>query len=135
MVKHRTNSPFLALFATVGLGCIQDQLGLLKGILLMNIAQNMKEPQIARQIRFAETRTLADRQLPRIPTKMLFQAVFMRGGAGPACMDDLVVDQWSADVERRSHLALRCVHREVDYLGHYMSHEIRSAISTACDFP
>jgi hypothetical protein len=30
---------------------------------------------------------------PRIPTQMPFQAVFMRGGAGPACMDDLVVDQ------------------------------------------
>jgi len=27
----------------------------------------------------------------RIPTKMPFQAVFMRGGAGLACMDYLVV--------------------------------------------
>ncbi len=26
-----------------------------------------------------------------IPTQMPFQAVFMRGGAGHACMDDLVV--------------------------------------------
>jgi len=39
-----------------------------------------------------------------IPTKMPFQAVFMRGGAGPACMDDLVVDQCTSDGESSSNL-------------------------------
>jgi hypothetical protein len=33
-----------------------------------------------------------------IPTKMPFQAVFMQGGAGPACMDDLVVKFQTVDI-------------------------------------
>ncbi len=40
-------------------------------------------------------RTLIALEIPtfhRIPTKMPLQPVFMRGGAGHACMDDLVVD-------------------------------------------
>jgi hypothetical protein len=36
-------------------GCIQDQLGLLKGILLTKVAQELKEPEVPRQVRFAET--------------------------------------------------------------------------------
>ena len=44
---------------------------------------------------------------------------------------DLVVDQWSADVESGSQRALRCLHERRTMVGHLISHEIRSAISTA----
>jgi hypothetical protein len=45
-----------------------------------------------------------------IPTQMPFQAVFMRGGAGPACMDDLVVAQEASAVESRSRLDFLLLH-------------------------
>ena len=43
---------------------------------------------------------------------------------------DLVVDQGSADVERHSTLALRCVRERWTMLGHCTSREICLAIST-----
>ena len=51
----------------------------------------------------------------RIPTQMPFQAVFMRGGAGPACMDDLVVDRWASDGEGRSPLDFPFLHNVLSY--------------------
>lgn len=49
----------------------------------------------------------------RIPTQMPLQAVFMRGGAGPACMDDFVVDSWASDSVGSSLRAFPLLHNVV----------------------
>src|SRR5256886_17631149 len=41
----------------------------------------------------SQAATIRKSTFHRIPTKMPFRPVFMRGGAGPACMDDLV-EEW-----------------------------------------
>jgi hypothetical protein len=84
--------------------------------------------------RSLRTTTSEKTTVHRIPTKMPFQAVFMRGGAGSACMDDFVVDQWNSDVERSSPRDFLWLHAMWTPFGHLMSCKIRPVISVACYF-
>ena len=57
-----------------------------------------------------------------------------RGGAGSACMDDFVVDQWNSDVERSSPRDFLWLHAMWTPFGRLMSCKIRPVISVACYF-
>jgi hypothetical protein len=70
----------------------------------------------------------------RIPTKMPFRAVFMRGRCRPACMDDLVVDQWTSAVESSSPLDFLSLHTMRTPFGCLISYRIMSILSVGCDF-
>jgi hypothetical protein len=70
----------------------------------------------------------------RIPTQMPFQAVFMRGGTGPACMDDLVVDQWTSDGESGSYRHFLFRQDVWTMSRHQISEKISSTISMAWYF-
>ena len=73
-------------------------------------------------------------RFPRIPTQIPFQAVFMRGGAGPACMDDLVVVHGTADGESNAPLDSLWRHARWTPFGCLISCKIMSIISVICDF-
>jgi hypothetical protein len=54
------------------------------------------------------------------------------GGAGSACMDDFVVDQWNSDVERSSPRDFLWLHAMWTPFGRLMSCKIRPVISVGC---
>src|SRR6266436_5852124 len=83
---------------------------------------------------------LRERPLAAVPLLPLYRKTragvdyFIGGGAGRACMNDLVVDRWVADGEGGSHHDFRFRHDVWTMLFHQIGERITSILSIAWYF-